>query len=178
MPIITLPSVEFLCECFDYVPETGTLTWKARPREHFKSAHNWARWNTMFANTEAGSVNSRGYICVLINSRSYLLHRIVWKISTGDDPPSQLDHKDGTRTNNRLTNLRIATESEQMWNSGHRRDTVSGRRGVFPHGGKWRAAICVNGQRQHLGHFSTVEEASSAYESAARSAHGEFYRGR
>jgi hypothetical protein len=172
--IIRLPPVDYLHACFDYYPKAGDLVWKVRPREHFGRTGEWTRWNVMFAGRQAGTINSRGYLVVLIKSRSYLVHRIVWKISTGKDVLSEIDHEDRNRTNNRWSNLRLATSEEQRMNEGLRSNNKSGRRGVFGRVGRWRSQI----RRRHLGYFATVEEASAAYEAAARKLHGKFYQGR
>jgi hypothetical protein len=107
--------------------------------------------------------------------RRYQAHRIIWKWVTGEDPPWEIDHKDQDRANNRWVNLRRATDSEQQWNRGLRKSNTSGWRGVHWQR-KWKAAILVNGVRRYLGRFATAEEASAAYEVAARKLHGEFYR--
>jgi hypothetical protein len=170
-----LPSVEYLLACFDYDPSTGVLTWNKRPQKHFSTLKSWATTNARLAGTVAGGVNQDGYLRVRINDGRFMVHRICWKMSTGEDPHSEIDHKDGNPANNRLENLRVVTRTQQVWNSGPRKDNTSGRRGVQPDGrGKWKVEI----GELYVGRFTTIREASHAYETAARNQRGEFYRGR
>jgi len=93
-----------------------------------------------------------------------------------DAPPGvQVDHSNLNKLDNRRQNLRLATESQQMFNRGPHRDNVAGFRGVTRNGKKWQARIMIN--RRHLGTFDTAAEAAYAYNTAARDLHGEFYYG-
>jgi hypothetical protein len=169
-----LPSVEYLLECFDYDASTGVLTWKTRPQRHFSTLKTWATTNARLMGKAAGG-NHDGYLRVRINDGKHMVHRVCWKLSTGEDPFSEIDHKDGNPANNRLANLRVVTRTQQVWNSGPRKDNTSGRRGIYRDGrGKWKAELGA----MYLGQFNSIEDASEAYEIAAREQHGEFYRGR
>jgi HNH endonuclease len=175
-PTKRLPSVEYLRQCFSCDPDIGTLVWKKRPRNHFPISGAWNMWNVKYENKAAGWMDIRGYPNVSINRYDYKVHRIIWKMVTGREPPSMLDHKDGNRANNCFANLRTANAHEQSWNRGVKRTNTSGRRGVSQQKGKWKTSIYMGGVRTHLGYFPTVEAASAAYEAAARKLHGAFYR--
>jgi HNH endonuclease len=168
----TLPSVEYLWECFTYDRESGELRWKVRPREHFATKKAWATWNGKHAGKIAGNLHPNGYYYVSVDYGLYKAHRIIWKLVTTDEPPVTVDHINGRKADNRWCNLREATQIQQRWNSGPRKDNTSGYRGVRLQLGVWRAYI----GRHHLGRFDTPKEASVAYEAAARDRHGEFYR--
>jgi HNH endonuclease len=170
-----LPSADYLHACFTYDPVTGELHWKRRPREHFPTERGWRTFNATFAGQIAGTVSVYGYYSIGINGSRYYAQRIIWKLTTGEDPLNTVDHKDGNRINNRWANLRPATKLEQNYNAGRRKDNTSGGRGVHKHKGWWRARISINGVRHHLGLFETAEAAAEAYEAAAREVHGEFY---
>lgn len=88
----------------------------------------------------------------------------------------QVDHRDGDGLNNRRLNLRPATGAQNVANMKMHARNRSGAKGVWRHGRKWRATIQRNGKNWHLGGFDTVEEASAAYQAAARELHGEFAR--
>lgn len=171
-----LPSAGHLRACFDYDPKIGELRWKRRPREHFPNKRSCSAWNARYPGTIAGTIDNSGHRSVLVNYRSYLAHRIIWKLMTGEEPPPTIDHGNRNPGDNRWTNLRPATCGEQVWNSRLRKDNRSGRRGVSPHEGKWQAQINIRGTFHYLGRFETVEEASAAFEAAAREVHGIFYR--
>jgi hypothetical protein len=91
----------------------------------------------------------------------------------------RVDHADGDGLNNqRSTNLRAATNSQNMANQGISTQNTSGVKGVYwaKHAGKWRAKIKVSYRSIHLGYFEIIEEAARAYESAAVHYFGEFGR--
>jgi len=169
-PIKLLPPAKFLRERFDYDPDTGIVRWKKRPRKHFLTLNHWAAWNGHHAGTRVG-VLCDGYFHVKLKYDEkpiiYKLHRIIWKMMTGREPPASIDHIDSNRTNNRWFNLREATPSQQKWNSRHK--------GIQFCNGNWNARISRNGVRQYLGHFNTPEEAFAAYQAAARKLSGGFY---
>jgi hypothetical protein len=173
-----LPPVEYLRERLAYYPESGELRWRKRHREQFPTQRHWLTWNTRYARTIAGYLMMNGYLAVAIDDRHYYAHRIIWKLFTGEEPPPQIDHRDGKRTNNAWDNLRAANQTEQNCNSILRNDNTSGHRGVSRPGNcvNWQARIIHKGIMHHLGWFPTFEEAVAAYEAAARELHGEFYR--
>lgn len=106
--------VSYLQEALDYDPETGRLSWKLRPAYHFKSDRGRAIQRGK-ANSEAfTAVQSAGYACGIIDRVQYLKHRVVWAIHTGEWPPEDMviDHIDGDRLNNRISNLRCVTQQE------------------------------------------------------------------
>jgi hypothetical protein len=175
-PILILPSRKYLRECFVYDRCTGELRWKRRPQNHFKTKNRWAGWNTVYSGTIAGTINNHGYHHALIRGRHYHLHRIIWKLVLGMEPPEFLDHIDGNRSNNRFENLRPATRKEQSWNSCLYKNNQSGRRGVEKRGNKWIARIRIDGVIHYLGTFNTISAAAAAYEHTARKVQGEFYR--
>lgn len=153
-------------ELFDYDPDTGDLTWKVslNPRAP-------AGW---IVNTKHGD----GYYSVRVDRKTYLAHRVAWLIVYGEWPDKLIDHVNGDRRDNRLSNLRKATYSENGWNCGVRASNTSGFKGVCKHNkcGKWIARIRIgNGVRKHLGLFDTPEAAHAAYRRAAEEHHGAFY---
>jgi hypothetical protein len=172
-----LPPVDFLRTCLDYTPETGELRWKQRPREHFANTQMWKRWNIHRAGTLAGTQTTKYRRINFYSGYRFLCfaHRVIWKWMTGEDPPSDIDHKDRNPLNNRWENLRLATRVQAVWNRELPRK-INPHRGVFPmKEGKWRVRIRINGIQHNLGSFSSVEEAAAAYEAAAREIHGDFY---
>lgn len=103
-----------------------------------------------------------------------LMHRVIL-----DSPKDILvDHVDGDGLNNRRSNLRAASRSQNAMNSGAHRDNASGYKGVswLSHRQKWTAWICADGQRNYLGVFDTPEAAHAAYAAAAQKLHGSFAR--
>lgn len=148
-----------------YDPLTGILTWRV-DRYRVK------------AGDAAGSVQPTGYLAICVCQRKYLAHRLAWFLTHGEWPVATIDHADLNPLNNRLSNLRPATQSSQTANQGLRASNTSGLKGAsfIPSTGKWRATITKNYQSINLGHFDTAEAAHQAYLIAAKSLFGEFAR--
>jgi len=86
------------------------------------------------------------------------------------------DHRDGNGLNNQRRNLRVCTNTQNQANKSKQTNNTSGYKGVFWNNEKWQARICVEGKKIHLGHFSNVEDAARAYDSAAKNLYGEYAR--
>lgn len=170
----SLPPVEYLRQCFHYDPETGVLYWGIRPREHFANERGWRTFNSRFAGEEAGKQKS-GYKQIGIGGSMYMVHRLIWSLFYGVElGDAEIDHKDCDPTNNRIANLRLATQSDNQRN---KRRIIPGIKGVnLCRGTRWRARIRHNGTLIHLGYFNTEHEVSSAYYNAAKEFFGEFAR--
>jgi len=104
-------------------------------------------------------------------TKKVLLHRFIMDAPKGLD----VDHINHVLLDNRRENLRIATRSQNTAN-GYVQQGKSHFKGVYAYkcADKWRAGICVNGVRKHIGVFSTQEDAGLAYDAAAFAAWGEF----
>jgi len=140
----------------------------------------------VWADVKARSVNNgdpagwveNGRRRIEIDGRAYLAHRVAYFLQTGQQPPEFLDHADGDPSNNKFSNLRPATRRQNNRNRRVHANNSTGFRGVMfeKSSGLFRARIGVNGRKISLGRFKTPEDASRAYESAARKYFGEFYR--
>lgn len=167
---ITDLTAEYVRSRLTYDPDTGTMRWKPRPDNH--------SWTARYAGTEAGHPNTNGYVQIKLDGRERLRSRLVWLIVTGSWPRHHIDHINRDHTDDRFSNLRQATHRENTANSGPRRNSSTGVRGVFPlPSGRYRAKINVRGRAHHLGVFGTIAEASAAYDAAARAELGEFAAG-
>lgn len=105
--------------------------------------------------------------------RSIKLHREINRTPEG----LVTDHVNGDRLDNRRSNLRTATLSQNNANS-RDRQRKSKFRGVYWHGQaeKWCAQISVDGRTKHLGMFPTQLQAAMAYNRAARELRPTFAR--
>ena len=122
------------------------------------------------------SMTWNGYLKGSIKGRSYRVHRLVFLYFYGF-MPSQVDHIDGNRQNNRIENLREATSAQ---NSQNRMSTGATKiKGVVWHkqSKKWVASICINRKSVHLGSFENIEDAAQVATDARKKLHGEFARG-
>lgn len=105
-----------------------------------------------------------GYCIVRFRNRGILYHTIVWILINGNIPNDRIiDHIDGNKINNDISNLRLVTNSENMLNRYTHR---SGRLpGCYFHkpSKRWKAQILYGKCKKHLGYFNTEEEAHEAY---------------
>lgn len=160
-------AVEDLRKIIDHDPETGALVWKSRPLGP-------ASWNTRYAGTSAMAATSghQGYRAGFINRTKYYAHRVMWALHYGEWPKTGIDHIDGDRSNNRVSNLRLADCVENGRNASRSTRNTSGRTGVFKVSNtRWTARIGVAGRYIVLGSFCSFAAACEAREKAERS-HG------
>lgn len=146
-------------DLLSYCPETGAMTWNVRRKG-------------VRVGGVAGHLHKAGYRRIRIDYQIYLAHRLAWLITHGSWPSDQIDHINGVRHDNRLANLREATNTENQQNQRKAMvDNKSGFLGVREQHGKFSAQIKVNGRYHHIGRFATAEEAHSAYRARKRELH-------
>lgn len=153
-------TAEVLRGLLAYDPLTGIFRWRETMRASQRGK-------------VAGNVNWAGYRKIKIRAQLCAAHRLAWLYVHGVWPSGLIDHIDGDKSNNAISNLRIATPAQ---NSARRQTvrTISPARGVFPHGSGFVARIHHAGKRHYLGYFAKLEEATAAYEAKAREIHGDF----
>lgn len=102
-----------------------------------------------------------------------LMHRHIM----GNDPRA-VDHRNLNKLDNRKTNLRWATQGQNVQNRGIQKNNKTGYKGVsfMKSRGKFRASIHPAYKSIHLGLFATAEEAKAVYDAAAEIYFGEFSR--
>jgi hypothetical protein len=137
------------------------LFWTERPDLH-------TGWNTKYADKEAFTCNSYGYFWGRINAKLYAAHRVCWAIHFGEWPKMDIDHVNGNRGDNRITNLRDVSRGENMRNKRVCPRNKSGLFGVSwcKQTETWRATIGVNGKQIHIGRFLKKEDAFDARQDA------------
>ena len=92
-------------------------------------------------------------------------------------PGNIIDHINGNVLDNRKSNLRLATHTQNMQNAKkHNGKVTSLHKGVSKILNRWRARITINGITKHLGMFKSEEDAAIAYNIAAQQAFKEFAR--
>ncbi|MBN5205363.1 HNH endonuclease [Serratia marcescens] len=157
------PELDHLYSVLNYDKDTGQFTWKANKGK-------------MKSGQPAGSVMRTGYVRIFVDRKPYLAHRLAWAFFNGEHPDGYIDHVNGNRCDNRITNLRIATHQENIWNSECSKSNKTGLKGVHfnARDKKFIAQITVNGKRKCLGSFENKHEAYEAYINEARLSHGRF----
>jgi hypothetical protein len=161
-----LPPQRELLSLLRYEPLTGRLYWLPRPHNHAYGFANSNRWNANFAHRQAFTSKCRnGYLAGKIGGRTYLAHRIIWKIAHGLDPDF-IDHINGRKDDNSIANLRSIPYAENTKNKALHRNNKSGIVGVRRDGSAWRAVIQVDGKKKNLGRHQRIEDAIAARRSA------------
>lgn len=156
-------SPENMFEIFSYDPESGVLVRK------FKGGHT---------RVAGSSRKSDYYDRVSFNGTEYPAHRIIWELYYGVKPVGFIDHINGIKHDNRIKNLRIATDAENKRNVGKRKHNTSGFKGVHWVESKkvFKASASFNGKTVYLGIYKNPEDAKNAYEAFCREKYGEFFR--
>lgn len=99
------------------------------------------------------------------------LHRLILNVKNGEIP----DHIDGNGLNNRRSNLRIATNAQNVWNKKINCNNKLGIKGVHLHGcGRYRVCIFKDGKQIQGGYFEDKIEAAKKYNELAIKHFGEF----
>ena len=158
---------EKLKELFSYNAKTGHLTWKVSPN------------NSVKVGDRAGGKNKlTNYRQLWVDRKNYKEHRLIWLLVNGSFPVDCIDHINGIKDDNRISNLREANHSQNNINQCIQSNNTSGFKGVSysKTRNKYEAYISTNRKRKHLGYFTTKEEAHTAYCEASLKYHKEFSR--
>lgn len=156
---------EYLKKRLHYDPDTGVFTWIAQCKG-------------IVVGSTAGSTMVNGYVSIGLDTGRYLAHRLAWLYMTGSWPEAEVDHKDGDPSNNKWSNLRTATRSQNAANSKIKSTNMIGLKGVvyYDRDGFYYSRVTHNGKDIYIGRYPTKEEAHEAYLAAARKHFGEYAR--
>ena len=157
------PTQECLNELFEY--RDGNFYWKKRTS------------NRINIGDKAGTLCDRGYIRVFVNGKGYKLHRLIFLMRYGY-LPKIIDHIDGNTSNNKVENLREATQSQNLCNTKIRSDNSSGIKNVCWHKYKkqWYVQVQINGKAKSFGCYQDIELAELVAIMAREKYHKEFAR--
>lgn len=156
-----------------YDGETGKLYWLPRSRQMFSGGSRDAEllaalWNGRWAGKEAFTTRSHGYFTGHLLDKKLQAHRVAWAIAYGEWP-NFIDHINRDRGDNRLSNLRAVTRTENQRNHPKRSDNSSGVSGVYWDANRKRWSAYINtDKRVSLGRFETMAEAIAARRAAEK----------
>ena len=126
------------------------------------------------------SIDTKGYKRININSTyTQHIHRLVASaFIPNPNNKSCIDHIDGIRTNNNVSNLRWATRSENMINRSLQSNNISGKSGVHYNKklNRWVVNININNKKTYIGAYKTFDEAKFERNRQERIHYGEFRR--
>jgi len=161
----------YIHELMEYDEYTGIATWK-KNRGGNRSGER------------VGSLDDAGYRVVTIDEVKHKFSHLVWLYCYGwmPNPNSDrpvIDHENKPSDDDRLSNLRLATRSENNYNRGkttrHKHPELQDYKGVRETPtGRFKAEIRYNKIYKHLGVYDTPKEAHEAYKRAAEKYHGDF----
>ncbi len=156
-----------LVQILRYNPETGIFVWLPRTKDMFpQSECRRKTWNTRNSGKSAGHRDYSGYVGIPIMGKRYLAHRLAWFYMYKEWPFPQIDHINRNNGDNRLSNLRIVTASQNQHNKIHK-PNMAGACGVYKtRYGKFRALIKINNKSINLGTHDCLESAKLARRNA------------
>lgn len=153
-----------LKEWLHYEPNTGVFTWLKQPT----------------ASVPVGSIagwQHHDYCKICLLSTHYPAHRLAWLYVYGVLPDKSLDHINGDKSDNRISNLRMATCSENGINRTAPANNSSGYKGVSwqTKVQAWVAAITKDGKHVYAGQANSPEEAHILYCKKGLELFGEYF---
>ena len=131
--------------------------------EESKTGLVWTvnRGNNLVKGKEVGSFDGNGYYSAEFEGKRYRNHRIVYFLNTGIDPEEKrVDHIDTNSLNNKISNLRLATQKQNGDNRKKSKNNTSGVTGVSwcKTLNKYKPSIRCNGKLLDLGSFIKSEK--------------------
>ena len=133
-------------------------------------------------NKPAGTIDGKGYRSIMIKGKHYKAHRLIYQMFnpewdiTDTSRDNSIDHADRDPRNNNIDNLRVATHSQNLANTGEYKNNTSGTTGVSWHKahGKWYVRVMLNKKSRHGGYFVNKEDAIAKAIQMREELHGEF----
>ena len=148
-----------LCnKCLDYNIETGCFIWRVSGK---------------VKKGDKAGCNHLGYVRIKLKGKSHMAHRLAF-LMYYNRMPDFIDHIDGDKSNNAISNLRECTKFQNGYNRGPKKDNTSGYKGVTRKNSKWQSKISYEGKEIYLGVYECKHDAAMAHNVAAKKYHGEF----
>lgn len=142
-------------QLLNYDPVTGIFRWQVTIHSRALAGH------------EAGTISRAGYRVIQIDGKLYRAARLAWFMVYRRWPENLVDHIDGDKANDRISNLRDVSHSSNMRNQTRaHKGSTSGHIGVSwsASAGKWIVQVVAKGiARRHYGTFDRIEDAVARY---------------
>lgn len=145
--------INVLRDYLDYCPLSGVFWWAKSPK------------NGISPGDRAGSKSPNGYWTICFKRKNYRAHRLAYAFVNGSWPTGEIDHINGVRDDNRISNLRVVDRGQNCRNAAKRNDNSSGVAGVY-----WedKRRFRVQIEKKHVGIYHDFFEACCARKSAER----------
>lgn len=149
--------------------------------EHFAYAKNTGQLYRRMRDggwRPTGTPRSDGHRVAGYNRKTYRTTYIIWLIEYGRPPTGIVEHRDNNARNDKLENLREATQSQNMANIEVTKRSKSGVKGVFWNASrrKWQVYITKDYKTRYIGSFISITDAEEARIKASQELFGEFAR--
>lgn len=163
------PTLAYVLSRLSFDLAQGTATWVDATKHH-----------APLVGKEAGcprrTQNGKLYWHIKIDNTPFKRSHLVYLVANGRWPELQIDHIDGDSLNDKPSNLREVTATQNAWN--HK---VRSKKAALPMGvrliassGKFQARIACNKRVHYLGVFETPDQASAAYQNKRKELFGEY----
>lgn len=130
-----------------------------------------ARW---YADIKGNGVYAKRRVSVDGRSRIVGMHRFLMGYPVG----LQVDHINGDTLDNRKSNLRVCTNSENSRNRNKSSSNKSGYKGVYwsKQKNKWSVEVIKDYKKHYGGSFDNLKDAVISYNNLSAKLFGEFFR--
>lgn len=149
---------------YAYDADIGGLIWRAETLK--------GRCGKIVIGKQVGGDDGHGYRMCMLLKQKFKVHQIVWLVCKREFPSMPIDHIDGNRRNNKIENLRLATDHQNTMNISSAKREFAGIRPTAS--GKFRTAFQYLGKKYTAGTFPTKEEARAAYIRLSRAVRCDF----
>lgn len=145
----------------------------------YKDGHLY--WKNTFGRTKAGQISggpsTKGYWIVGIKQKRYKLHRLIFLMHHGF-MPKYVDHINGITNDNRIENLRVATNSQNLYNSKKPTHNTSGLKNVSwdNDSKKWVVRLKIDGIHKNFGRYKNIDYAKFIAEAMRYKYHKQYAR--
>lgn len=129
------------------------------------------------SNKRAGYVNNNGYSYIKLNQKMYRTSKLAWYYVTGEWP-TEIDHKNGIRSDDRFSNLRLCSRSQNNMNKSKQGNSCLPKwvRKGNSKSESYQAILKIDGKTKCLGTYDTPEEAHVVAAKFAKEVHGDFFK--
>lgn len=122
-----------------------------------------------------GHTDSDGYTIISVSGGSYKAHRLAFLFMMYRWPDGQVDHRDGIRSNNKWSNLRSSTHSQNQQNRKPNKGSVEKGVTWIEKSRKWNVRLTEDERKRSFGRYESLEIACEVSRREQKRIHGEFY---
>ena len=153
----------------DFTPETLNEIFEYKDGDLYRRSGQFAGY--------AECMHHTGYKVVFVKGKQLRSQRVIFAMHHGYFP-EMVDHINGIKTDNRIENLRAATNRQNQYNAKKPSINKSGIKNVVWHKEyqKWAVCMRINGKPTWLGKFDDIELAELVATEARNKYRGEYAR--